>query len=263
MGMAKHSSWSSRFRQTDDPVLKGRPPKMAPMKVKASWFGQNPTGTKRAGLQGMLDDEFDNAPLDTILTLPSGMSAADISSACREAGLEFINDSRRWGKPELSMWLTARYAELTKHAVKEEGGAGLWPVPLLKDIDVRLVDRIMATARAEILETLHTIAKDGAASFVLKALISGSVVRCEDASNQPMWAPGQATRLADRVLSLFATDYLTRPGDYEGELFVCRECESVAFDEETRRRDVCPNHSAPSMASGVRRPTLPFPPMGA
>jgi len=252
--MAKHPSSSSRFRQTDDLVLKGLPPKMAPMKVKASWFVRNFPGMKRAGCRDMLDDdEFDNAPLDTILTLPSGMSAADISSACREAGLEFINDSRRWGKPELSMWLTSRYADLTKHAAKD-GEQG---------IDVRLVDRIMATARAEILETLQTIAKDGAASFVLKALISGAVVRCEDAANEPTWVPGQATRLADRVLSLFATDYLTRPGDYESELFVCRECESVMFDEETRRRDVCPNHSAPSMTSGVRRPTLPFPPMGA
>ncbi len=215
-------------------------------------------------LRSMLDDEFDNAPLDTILTLPSGMSAADISSACRETALEFINDSRRWGKPELSMWLTARYADLTKYAIKEEeqGSAGLWPVPLLKDIDVRLVDRIMSSARAEILETLRTLAKNGAASFVLKALISGTVVRCEDASNEPTWAPGQATRLADRVLSLFATDYLTRPGDYEGELFVCLECESVQFDEEMRRQDVCPNHGVASVA-GVRHPTLPFPPMGA
>ena len=162
------------------------------------------------------------------------------------------------------MWLTARYADLTKHAVKEEeqGATGMWPVPLLKDIDVRLVDRIMSSARAEILETLRTIALDGAASFVLKALISGSVVRCEDASNEPTWAPGQATRLADRVLSLFATDDLTRPGDYEAELFVCLDCESVVFDADTRRQDVCPNHSVASVA-GARHPTLPFPPMGA
>lgn len=212
------------------------------------------------------DAEFDNEPLDTILTLPSGMNAAEIAQACRDAGLEFINDARTWGKPELSMWLTARYATLTKHAVREEEGhgtPGMWPVPLLKEIDVRLVERIIGSARTEVLDTLRGIAKDGAASFVLKALIAGSVVRCEDANHEPTWTPGHATRLADRVLSLFATDYLTRPGDYESELFVCGECQAVLFDLEARRRNLCPVHAVQSSIGGVRHPTLPFPPMGA
>lgn len=214
-----------------------------------------------------MDEEFDNEPLDTILTLPSGLNAAQLSRACREAALEFVDQSKRWGKPELSMWLSGTYAELTKHAVKvdeeEQGHTGMWPIPLLKDIDVRLIDRIMTSARTEIFETLQTLATEGAASFVLKALISGSVVRCEDARNEPTWAPGQATRLADRVLSLFATDYLSQPGEYEA-LFVCTECETVMFDAAAKARNVCPNHAVSSVAAGgMPRLTLPYPGMGA
>src|SRR5687767_6593049 len=98
-------------------------------------------------------------PLDTILTLPTGTSAADIARGCREAAMEFINNSKHWGKPELGMWLTASYSPLTTHAANEVTST-VWPVPLLRDIDARLIGRIMQSARAEILQTLAQIATD-------------------------------------------------------------------------------------------------------
>jgi hypothetical protein len=207
--------------------------------------------------------ESEVEPLDTILTLPNGTSAADIASACRNAALTFINESKRWGKAELGMWLTAAYAPVMQQAPKDATGGTTWPVPLLREIDARLIDRIMQSARTEILETLASIAKDGSASFVLRALISGTVVRCEDAGREPAWAPtGAATRLADRVLSLFAVDYLSRPGDYESELSVCPACETVSFDASTRRHCPCRTQY---MQTGSARPrfTLPYPPLGA
>jgi len=200
---------------------------------------------------------------DTILTL-TAMNGAAISQACRAAAMEMINESRNWGKAELSMWLSGPYAFVTSHASKE-ASAPVWPVPLLREIDVRLIDRIMLSARTEILETLSAIARDTSASFVLRALISGTVVRCEDAEGHPAWAPtGGATRLADRVLSLFAVDYLARPGDYETELFVCPMCESVSFDANARKSGMCANHGRNQSLSAPRgRNTLPYPPLGA
>jgi hypothetical protein len=88
-----------------------------------------------------------NEPIDTVLMLPTGLSAASIASACREAATEFVNRSQRWGKPELSMWLAGPYAHLTRHARKADHGTSaearnsIFPVPLLREIDVRLVDR--------------------------------------------------------------------------------------------------------------------------
>lgn len=212
----------------------------------------------------MIDEvsEDEQPALDTMLMLPTGTSAADIATQCREAAMEFINESKGWAKAELSMWLTGAYAAITRHAVKEEEGT-VWPVPLLRDIDVRLIDRIMGSARTEILTTLSNIAKDGSASFVLRALIAGTVVRCEDGSGEPAWAPTTAaTRLADRVLSLFAVDYLARPIDYETNLFVCSTCEVVSF-KATQSCEACQPAALCGQSLTMPRHTLPYPPLGA
>lgn len=217
-------------------------------------------------MQNDLDPEEESEEsrtIDTIVTLPTDMTAADIAASCRETGLVFVNESKQWGKAELGLWLTGTYATVTRHATKS-AEPGIWPVPLLRDIDARLIDRIMHSARAEIFETLALIAKDGSASFVLKALIAGTVVRCEDGRSEPAWAPtGEASRLADRVLSLFAVDYLARPGDYESDLFVCTKCETVVFDEIARSRNVCDHGVHHSALAPRRHSTLPYPPIGA
>jgi hypothetical protein len=226
-------------------------------------------GTKAAHRERMDNDHDpssapeDSAPIDTIVMLPTDMSAAQIASACRDAAMAFVNESKHWGKAELGMWLSGTYASVTKHASKGSDGQ-VWPVPLLRDIDVRLIDRIMQSARTEIFETLTAIATDGSASFVLRALIAGTVIRCEDGEGGPAWAPTkEAPRLADRVLSLFAVDYLARPGDYETELHVCAQCETVAFDGAARERGACNHGLQQSALAPRRRSTLPYPPLGA
>ena len=210
-----------------------------------------------------LDTGEEKEPIDTVVTLPTGLTANGIASACREAAMTFVTDSKYWGKAELGMWLTASYASVTRHASKASEPQ-VWPVPLLRDIDARLIERIMQSARREIVDTLALISKDGSASFVLRALIAGTVVRCEDSTREPTWAPtGEASRLADRVLSLFAVDYLVRPADYESELSVCSVCETVVFDADTHARGGC-NHGLQQSALAPRRhSTLPYPPIGA
>ena len=86
---------------------------------------------------------------------------------------------------------------------------------------------------------------------MLRGLISGTVVRVEDGNREPAWAPANGTtRLAERVLSLFAVDYLVRPGDYETRLTICATCKQVSFDGPC---------SAHPTRKSIRRYTLPYP----
>jgi hypothetical protein len=196
-------------------------------------------------------------PLDTVVVLPHGFSGADMARLCRETAMQFMNEASGWGKAELAMWLAGPYAMATRFAKKEQEPSLTGGVPLIKEIDVRLVDRIIRTARAEVLENLGQVVADQSSSFVLRALIAGSVARVEDGYSEPTWAPAAGTtRLADRVLSLFAVDYLVRPGDYETSLSICATCSYVSFDPAAKSRGFCPIH-APVPTSC--RCTLPYP----
>lgn len=197
-------------------------------------------------------------PLDTVIVLPPGFSGVDMARSCRETAVQFMNESSSWGKAELAMWLSGPYALATRHAKKESLPSIAADIPLIKQIDVRLVDRVIRLARAEVLENLSPLLSDQSSSFVLRALISGSVARVEDGYREPTWAPAAGTtRLADRVLSLFAVDYLVRPGDYENDLAICATCSYVSFDPSARKRGLCPAHT--STRPSVRRFTLPYP----
>lgn len=197
-------------------------------------------------------------PMDTVVVLPPGLSGADMARTCRETAVQFMNEAPSWGKAELAMWLQGPYALATRFARKESEPTLAGDAPLIKQIDVRLVDRIIRLARTEVLENLAQVCDGQSSSFVLRALIAGSVARVEDGYREPTWAPAAGTtRLADRVLSLFAVDYLARPGDYESELSICRTCSYVSFDPITKRRGYCPVHS-PAPASS-RRFTIPYP----
>lgn len=206
--------------------------------------------------------------VDTILTLPRQTGSHAIATACRETALAFINESGFWGKAELAMWLMGPYAQVTQYVQTFEArqsGEFLRPVPLLREIDARMVDRVIRSARAEVLETLIKMSNpEGAASFAFTVLSSGFVVRCEDSRRVPGWVPSpDARRLADRVLSLFAADYLTRPTDYEAELSVCEQCHSVDFDAIARLRGICHRHASGMFVPKSRRSTLPYLPEGA
>lgn len=199
-----------------------------------------------------------DGPLDTVVVLPEGFSGDEIARQCRETAVQFMNESSTWGKAELAMWLAGPYALLTRHVKKEEGPTLMGDAPLLKSIDVRVVDRVIRAARAEVHEALMQVSADQSSAFVLRALIAGTVMRCEDADRAPAWAPvgGASMRLADRVLSLFAVDYLSRPGDYESDLSVCATCSWTSFEPSPRRRGYCSLHAPQPTRKGL---TMPYP----
>jgi hypothetical protein len=110
---------------------------------------------------------------------------------------------------------------------------------------------MLERTRSDVTQRLEGFAQsDDAALFVLDARDNGSVIRCKDAGGRagflPVDRPGM--KLSDRVLSLFATDYLLRTQDYEQLCTVCWRCETVTFDAEARRIGACTTHAT----SGIR-----------
>jgi hypothetical protein len=150
------------------------------------------------------------------------LSARQIASTARSAALAFMNYGRGWGARDLSTWLKGPYAKLTKDGAESDGG--IWGGPRPRSIEARFVDGIVKSARREILAALRS------ATFVRKSIDAGFVVACRDAAGEPAWIlTGAATRLADRVLALFAIDALMRPADYEANLAICGSCEAISF----------------------------------
>jgi hypothetical protein len=205
--------------------------------------------------------------VDTILTLPEQTGSLAVADDCRAAALAFLNDSHRWGKAELAMWLMGPYSQLTEYVSpysRRRSGEYARSAPMLREIDVRMVDRVIKSAHEEVIATLkRTNEIEGGASFAFTMLSAGFVARCEDRGHVAGWVPTtDARRLADRVLSLLASDYLARPGDYEAELSVCHQCGIVDFDSISRARGICHRHGSGTFVPGSRE-TLPYLPEGA
>lgn len=205
--------------------------------------------------------------VDTILILPTNTSARVVAEDCRDAALMFLNESERWGKAELAMWLMGPYSRIVRASadVPRKSGEHRRPFPLLREIDPRMVDRVIRSARDNVLAVLQQTAHtDGSADFAFEMMSSGHVARCEDCYGTSGWVPTtEPQRLADRVLSLIAVDYLTRPMDYETLLSICPRCGTVDFDEVANMRGECSRHGSGSFFPTHRRVTLPYLPGGA
>ena len=161
------------------------------------------------------------------------------------------------------MWLMGTYSSLTQYASPyslRRCGELARPVPLLRELDARMVDRVIRSAHDEVVATLKsTYETEGGASFAFTMLASGFVARCEDKGRVAGWVPTtQARRLADRVLSLLAADYLSRPEDYEVDLGVCTQCNAVEFDAIARVRGICQRHSNSMFVVKGPRSTKPY-----
>ncbi len=206
--------------------------------------------------------------VDTILTLPEQTGAVALAVACRDTALEFLNEADRWGKAELATWLMGPYSQLTQYvatSAKRKSMELQRPVPMLREIDARMVDRVVKNARNEVLEALRTTYDaEGGATFAFTMLSNGFVARCEDKSRVAGWVPTtDARRLADRVMSLLAADYLTRGSDYEAELSICSHCSYVEFDSVARLRGICHRHGSGLFVPKSRHSTWPYLPEGA
>jgi hypothetical protein len=177
-----------------------------------------------------------------VLALPARSRVRSFADGCRLAALDFVNRvAPAADKAVLAEWLRGPYRAhvvvLARSRTRRMTAASVLPGTLEKLLSQTRLDVGLGLLRAR-------DAEDGV-SFAYSALAAGFVYRCQDADGAQGWVPvaHPRMRLADRVLSLVAADYLLRPDDYESALYTCANCGLVEFDPKRAALGVCRAHA--------------------
>jgi hypothetical protein len=182
------------------------------------------------------------APPRGITLLADGASAAELADAARRAGLAFLRGvAAGWGKRELAEWLLGAYAEVTRH--HPSGERVVWPdASERQPIPAACIEELLERAHEEVLTGLATMIRAGEQA-VAQEMRGWLVARVLDGNDEMAWMPidARGARLKDRVLSLFAVDYLHRPDDYAC-LPPCSACGAILLDEAARELGHCVEH---------------------
>jgi hypothetical protein len=183
----------------------------------------------------------EGSALDTPIVVPEPIRVIGVADACRAAAFTFVDEAEGWGKLELARWLAAPYANLLRHTASLEPAevSGVMQITRIGTLDEQVVQRVVWRAHVEVMETLQNIKITSEAQTFTLAMISlGKVARFRDATGALGWLPTpRARRLAERVLSLVAGDYLVRPADYASDPIsgiVARPGNDVEPDRENR-----------------------------
>jgi hypothetical protein len=143
-----------------------------------------------------------------------------VADACRATAFAFVDEAEGWGKLELARWLAGPYANLLRHTESlEPETSGIVQIPRVRTLDEQVVQRLVWRAHVEVMETLQNVKTPSEGqTFTLTMISLGKVARFRDATGALGWLPTpRAKRLAERVLSLVAADYLVRPMDYASD----------------------------------------------
>jgi hypothetical protein len=180
--------------------------------------------------------------------LLSDEDAELVAEECRSALLAFMNGAlearnapgreRGWTKRELAEWLTGPYTDATRHHPRGARYAASGAVDRIDASVDELVENVRLSALAALADAVA-----GREDFVADAIRGGAIAEAKTQAGGKLWVPVDGRhRLELRVYSLIAVDYCTRPRDYRRLLFICPECESVAFDEDLKKRGRCGTH---------------------
>lgn len=191
-------------------------------------------------------------PDERFVCLPAGETVLGVADASRAAALEFCTASQfGWGCEELTAWLNDSYGG----ALAMSGEDVCFDTASPDEIDDAPIARLVARARARVVETLESASKDWrACGFAREMIDAGFVIGITDETGGLGYAPRNlpGARLEDRVLALCLADFLTRPRDYES-LCVCRGCNEVSFDWEEVHAHDC-ELRGPASGIVVKRP---------
>ena len=184
--------------------------------------------------------------------LPTGISAREVVDVARSAGLAFVVGSAvGWGREQLRSWLVECYAPAVSWTRTADGRPTDDPLAGLDEVDVpALVD----STRQRTMRMLVT-ARDNwkPPSFARSMIEARLTVTVYDRDGEQAYAPAVHTdmRLIDRVTSLFVSDYLSRPSDYD-RIVSCDACGDLAIG--TAPRDSCWCADPPAQSGIVERP---------
>ena len=175
--------------------------------------------------------------------LAAGASVHDVADRCRRAVEDFVSGTAGgWSRTDLDLWLGAPYRSATS-------SFPCVPSPLAV-VDVAVLETWLLEAAEVAREMLASCAGPRAPSFVEDAVERGFVVGVKDANGALGHVPvdDASMTLVDRVASLVAADFLTRPSDYRS-VTICDDCGAVCFEWTACDHSSC----AEARESGVVR----------
>ncbi len=182
--------------------------------------------------------------------LPEGISVHGNADRCREAVLAFIaGTAGGWSHVDLDVWFVESYRPATRGLARL--GQGTRTVALDGAFELAIMDASDLVRRL-----LASCAGGPPPGFVAQVVDLGFVVGAQDENGAIGHVPidDPAMSLVDRLASILAADYLTRPNDYRA-VAVCEECGSVSFEWTA-----CCEHAAaahPRESALVRRDGAP------
>jgi len=182
-------------------------------------------------------------PTQTIFSLPRTVGTAAIAIASRGVLLDFVNHADRWNRPELDRWLNGAYRASLVAARRD--AFEVQPQSQREGDPARL-QYVLCDARTYTVELLKASAQpNGGGLIASDAVQRGLVIACEDRDRERGWLPKSTPEmpLRDRLLALWAVDYLMRSHEYESFLAVC-PCGRVSFDAISRLRGGCEGHTS-------------------
>jgi hypothetical protein len=191
-----------------------------------------------------------------VLALPSRCLVGSFTDGCRAAALDFLNRVAPSGdKQQVAEWLRGPYRShvvaLGRSRTQRIGAAAVVPGALA---------RLLAQTRLQVsVSLLRARDPEDGVGFGYSALSAGLVYRAQDRTGAQGWVPvaQPRMRLAERVLSLVAADYLLRSQDYETALFTCATCGLTSFDAARASIGVCDAHAVEGAAGvGEARPSM-------
>lgn len=150
------------------------------------------------------DTVLDSAD-DTVFALRHS-GARRFAADCLAAGQAFIEESQYWDQPQLAMWLLGPYSQNAQDVVSLPPSSR----PQLREICATST-MVIDDARDEVSDKLDRLYDASTSSDVVFSMIeAGYVAQIVDANGATGWAPTTtASRLADRVLSLFVAAFLS------------------------------------------------------
>ena len=177
-----------------------------------------------------------------------------LADACRRAGLTFMEGvAAGWSRRDLGLWLVGPYREVTVSSAASQNAQGSG------EVDAASISDVLRETRWAVFAALED-AMHGQTKFV--QMLARQRLIMKDAVKGWIALDVPGARLRSRVLSLFAIDQLTRPGDYHHSLLACPRCEGIVFDEALRRDGHgCARSAAgtmPGPSTGLRSRTSDF-----
>jgi hypothetical protein len=161
-----------------------------------------------------------------------GVSVHDVADSCREAVQKLlVGVASGWSEVDLELWLGDAYRSVTSLLGCTSGASRTTFSGRIDRSSHVLVEASLLAAGDQVREMLASCSHGPQPHFVAHAVECGFVTGATDQHGTIGFVPVDAgdMDLVERLASLIAADFLTRPNDYRS-LTICEDCGHVSFE---------------------------------